>query len=235
MKQDIIDFFSEVKFNEKYHTYSLQGVKLSISVSGIIKEFVKPVDFRRIAEMCDKRDKLPPGATSKMWKNKSDLACIRGDKAHYFGELYAFHRNIEPTDKLEEQIKKFWDSLPDHIVPVFTELVMYHKVYSFGGMCDILLYNKSTGKYLIADYKTNADLFKCYKDKKLTGVFSHLDETNYNKYQIQFSAYQVLLEQVLGVEVEKRVLIWVKEDNYELMLTDDYTDIIKEHLKTTCY
>ena len=57
----------------------------------------------------------------------------------------------------------------------------------FGGTADIILYNTKTNKYIIADYKTNEDLFKNFKGKKLNGVFSKHLENGYNKYQIQFS------------------------------------------------
>ena len=49
------------------------------------------------------------------WEENSRKACERGDKAHYFGERYAFDRSLEPTT-LEQAISTFWEDLPDYIV-----------------------------------------------------------------------------------------------------------------------
>jgi hypothetical protein len=116
---------------------------------------------------------------------------------------------------------------------VFSELQMYHKDYMFGGTADIILYNKNTKKYIIADYKTNEDLFKNFKSKKLKGVFSNLLESGYNKYQVQFSLYQILLEQA-GVEVEKRCLVHLLPNGeFVQYFTDDYTEVVKQDIKTS--
>ena len=55
---------------------------------------------------------------------------------------------------------KFWRDLPTYIIPVFTELQMYHLKKMYAGTADIILFNTKTEKYIIADYKTTKDLFK---------------------------------------------------------------------------
>ncbi len=228
----IKNLFKDLRFDEGPHSYFVKGEKLKLSVSGVIKAFVQEVKFENIAKATDIKNSMPTGATQKLWDLKKEAACSKGDRAHYWGELYAFHRHLEPDSGLELAIKNFWDSLPEHIVPAFTELEMYHFKKMFGGTADIILYNKKTGKFIIADYKTNEDIWKNFKKKTLTGCFDFLLDNPFNKYQIQFSLYQVLFEQT-GYEVEKRILIWVKPDgSREEILTTDYTDIVKEYLET---
>jgi hypothetical protein len=223
----IREYFNALTFNEEQHLYFVDGKQLDISVSGLVKKFVEPVDFDSISIAIDKRDGLPLGTTRKLWNGKSGAACAKGDKVHFFGEIYAFHRNIEPRCGQEVAVKKFWDELPDHIVPVFTELKMYHKIAMFGGTADIILFNKKTKKFIIADYKTNEDLFKGYKGKTLLKPFSYKIENDYNKYQIQFSYYQIMFEQT-GFEVENRCLIWLKPDGtYLRYFTEDLTETLK--------
>lgn len=230
-KENIQRFFDKLSFEEDSHQYAVEGKSLKISVSGLIKSYVEYVNYDKIAKNIDRKLSLPVGSTQRRWKYKSSVACALGNKGHYFGELYAFHRNIEPTDKFEEAAKKFWDELPDHIIPVFTELQMYHLKHLFGGTADIILFNTITKKFIIADYKTNEDLFKNFKGKKLKAPFEDLLENAFNKYQLQFSFYQILFEQT-GYEVEKRVLIWLRPDGtYQTYFTDDYTDRLRKELE----
>jgi len=232
IKNEILSFFQDLGFEEKTHKYYVKGEPLSKSVSRLIKEFVHYTDFKQIALATDRRDDLPPGTTSIFWNNKSKVSLAKGDKAHFFGEMYAFKRNLKPTCGYERAVVKFWNELPDHIIPVFTELKMYHKLYRFGGMKDITLYNTKTQKFIIGDYKTNEDLFKNHKGKKLKKPFSSYLDNPFNHYQIQFSFYQILFEQT-GYEVEGRVLIHLKPDGtYDMYDTEDLTEPLNQFLKS---
>jgi hypothetical protein len=92
------------------------------------------------------------------------------------------------------------------------------------------LYNTLTGKFILADYKTNRDLFKNFASKKLLYPFNFLLDNPYNKYQLQLSSYQILFE-LVGYEVESRRIIWIKPDgNYEMFKTVDYTERLKQYL-----
>lgn len=228
----IKEFFSTLTFEEESHLYYVGKKKLKLSVSGVIKKLVAPVDFDQISKAIDFKQGLPLGTTKTFWKNKSDLACSKGNKAHYFGELYMFHRNLKPTDKMEEAVVHFWNSLPDHIVPAFAELQMYHKTKMFGGTADIILYNLKSNKFIIADYKTNEDLHKNFKGKKLLAPFDDLLEKAFSKYELQFSLYQILLEQVEGIEVENRALVWLLPDGTsKTYFTPNHTERLREFLK----
>ena len=122
--QEIKDHFKALTFDEEKHKYFVDGQPLETSVSGKIKNFVEYVDFDEKALNKDRRLGLPEGTHKKLWDNKSNAACAKGDKVHFFGEMYAFHRQLEPTCKQEEAVVKFWNDLPPHIVVAFTELQM---------------------------------------------------------------------------------------------------------------
>jgi|VirMetMinimDraft_7_1064189.scaffolds.fasta_scaffold32978_2 hypothetical protein len=227
----IISFFKALTFNEARHIYHVGDHRVKESVSKKLKVFVPKADFEGIAISIDKRDKLPPGTTAHLWKLNSDVALAIGNRAHYFGELYAFNRDLIPPTGYEEAVVKFWNDIPNHIVPVIMELKMYHKEYMFAGTGDILLYNMQTGKYIIGDYKTNKDLYKNFNGQKLKAPFDSLLDMPLNHYQLQLSYYQLLFEQT-GFEVESRKVIWLKPSGeYEMFDTEDYTEILKEHLK----
>lgn len=229
-KDKVKNFFNDLKFDEESHTYYVNGIPLESSVSGVIKKYVEQVDFTAIAESKDIQMNLPKGSTSRLWKLKSEYSCAKGNKAHFFGELYAFNRSIRPTDKYEEAIVKFWGDLPQYIKPFAVEFQMYHKKLFIGGMSDIILFNELTDTFIIADYKTNEDLHKNFAGKKLLAPFNELLDCNLNKYQIQFSLYQIMFEQT-GYKVSNRVLIHLKPDGtYENYFTTDLTSLIKKEL-----
>ncbi len=224
-------FFKALTFNEDAHQYFVNGEKIRSSVSKVIKNFVVPFDSENVSYAIAKKRGVSKKEVLAEWKAISDEACERGTRVHLFGEEYPFNKNLKPSCKQEEAIVKFWEDVPDHIVPAVMELKMYHKKFLFAGTGDILLYNKKTGKYIIGDYKTNKDLFKNYKGKKLTGIFNFLLDMPLNKYQLQLSFYQILFEQV-GFEVEGRKIIWLlKDGTYKMYDTVDYTKELSQYLK----
>lgn len=230
-KTFILNNFKDLRFDEKNHKYSVGTHNIKLSVSGIIKKFVKQVDFSQKAIDKDLRLGLEKGTTQKEWDTKKDKACELGTRVHLFGEVYPLNKKLIPSDGFEKAIVKFWNDLPDFIVPVVLEIQMYHKKYMFAGTADILLYNTKTDTYIIGDYKTNEKLFSNFKGKKLLFPFQNLLETNFNKYQIQLSLYQILFEQI-GLKVSSRKLVWLKpEGYYEMYDTEDLTPILKKYLK----
>ena len=231
LKIQILDYFKGLQFDEAEHRYAVNGQQIKISVSGVIKHFVEPFDKYTISARIAARDGISQQDVLKSWENEAQRACQNGKDTHLFGELYPFNRHIKPRTKFEEAIVNFWNDLPSTVIPVVMELQMYHKEYMFAGTADILLYNTVTKTFIIGDYKTNKDLFKNYKGKTLLNPFKNLLDTPYNKYQLQLSFYQILLEQA-GFKVSSRKLIWLKPDgSYLLYNTDDYTEILKEQLK----
>lgn len=232
LKAKLLDNFEGLNFEEKEHKYFFEGKPIKISVSGIIKKYVKPFDSAMISFRVAKSKGISQKEVLKDWENQKNIACDKGNDAHLFGELYPFDRSLKPKNNMHKAVVAFWNDLPDYIVPVIMELRMFHKKYMFAGTADIILYNTRTGKFIIGDYKTNKDLFKNYKGKKMLGPFSDLLDNPFNKYQLQLSFYQLLLEQA-GVEISSRKLIWLMPDGtYQIYNTEDYTAILNEELKT---
>jgi len=232
LKIQILEYFKGLEFKENNHKYFFKSKPIKISVSGLIKNYYKPFDSHNISLRIAERDKISQKEVLKSWDNEATKGKNKGNKAHLFGEVYPFNRHIEPTDKLEEAIVKFWDDLPKHIIPVIMELQMFHKEFMFAGTADILLYNTITNTFIIGDYKTNKDLFKNFNKQKLLSPFNNLLDCSFNKYQLQLSYYQILFEQT-GFKVSSRKLIWLLDDGtYNMYDMDDYTQILKEELKT---
>lgn len=229
-KEEILEYFKDLIFEEIPHTYEVNGRFLP-SVSGKIEQFYTPFDAIGVSERKARREGTNAEDLRAEWKLAGDIACTFGTKVHLFGEDYPYDRTLIPEDNHELAVTKFWDELPSRFIPVMMEARMYHKSYWFSGTADIILWDTETETFVIADYKTNKDLFKNFAKNKMLFPFRHLLESPHSKYQIQLSYYQILLEQ-LGYKVSKRIIVFLKEDgNYEMYFTDDYTQVLEDLLK----
>lgn len=227
MQDKIKNYFKDLKFKASTHTYEVEGKPLT-SVSKTISKYVEKVDFDMIAGFVAKKRTRETGIyTTKEqilaeWEAKKINSCNQGTATHNFGENFNVETSV-PKNGFERAIVNFWDNIPDHIEPFLFELKMYSTTLGLAGTADIILYNNKTGKFILADYKTNEDLFKNFKGKKLLPPFNNLLETSFNKYQLQLSMYQLLFEQC-GFEIESRRIIWLKPDGtYENYKTEDLT------------
>lgn len=226
--KQIIEFFKDLTFEEEGHRYHVNGVPIKCSVSDKIKDFYIPFDRKNKSLITASRTGVSQTEVLKGWDFKKDISIVKGKKAHLFGELYPFNRELRPQSPFDIAIMKFWGELPSHVVPIITEAKMYHKEQLYAGTADGILFNTLTGNYIIIDYKTNLDLFKNYKGQKMLGPFSHLLDNPFNKYQLQLSYYQILLEQIEDISVSSRKLIWLRPDgNYQLYDTENFTNILR--------
>lgn len=229
MQNKIKEYFKELQFDAQKHSYEVRGKPLT-SVSKTIHKYVEKVDFDKIAGFVAKKRGITKAEVLAEWEAKKIASCNQGTLVHTFGENY--NGMQKPTNGFEEAIVKFWDNIPDYIEPFLFELQMFSETLGIAGTSDIILFNNKTGKFIIADYKTNEDLFKNYKGKTLLAPFEDLLDSPYNKYQLQLSMYQLLFEQC-GFEVESRRIIWLKPNGtYENFKTEDLTQkLLKELIK----
>ena len=229
MQNKIKEYFKELQFDAQKHSYEVRGKPLT-SVSKTIHKYVEKVDFDKIAGFVAKKRGITKAEVLAEWEAKKVASCNQGTSVHIFGENY--FKGKEPTNGFEQAIVKFWDNIPEYIEPFLFELQMFSETLGIAGTSDIILFNKRTGKFILADYKTNIDLFKNYKGKTLLPPFDNLLDSPYNKYQLQLSLYQLLFEQC-GYEIESRRIIWLKPNGlYENFKTEDLTQkLLKELTK----
>lgn len=230
----IRDFFKDIEFNEEQHEYKV-GEQVLTSVSNTIKQYCKPFDAEKAAEFMARREGCSPQHILDKWEQKKIKACDKGHAVHAFGENYVFNkdypRSTIPEYYLYEQaIVNFWDDIPEHIKLVVVEYQMYSTKYGLAGTSDIILYDTIKKGYIIADYKTNENLFKDPKGRKLLAPFDSLPDTPYSKYTLQLSYYQILFEQ-MGLNIVGKKIVWLLPDGqYQMYDTPDYTDILKQEL-----
>ena len=232
-----------LEFNEEYHVYHVDGERYT-SVSKMIKKFHKPFN-KNIATWVAKSETKKTGKTVsrgmilKQWADKGKKAAERGTAVHNYAESYVrdayifkeyFIQTPYSDDPQCQAVIDFWNDLDPKYKVVALEQKMYTEKYKFAGTADVILLNTETNKLLIVDYKTNETLFKEYGNN-LYEPFSDLPEHSFNKYALQFSHYQLMLEEA-GYEVEDRWLVWLRPDeekSYQLLPVDDYTEKLKEY------
>lgn len=223
----ITEPFNDLTFEEKKHRYFVKEEPIKTSVSGLISEFYEHFNAEAVAPYSARKLGITTEEVLKQWADINQESRDRGHRVHNFGELYQFNRNLKPSCPQEEALVSFWQSVPEHIIPVAAELRMYHFKYLFAGTADIILFDTKTQTYIIADYKTNKDLFKNFKGKTMLAPFENLLDCPLNHYVVQLSYYQILLEQI-GIKVSKRIIIWLGLDGkFSTIQTDDVTDILK--------
>ena len=230
-KKQILEYFKNLEFEKDSHSYIVEGKKIGCSVSQLLKKFYKPFDSKKMSELVAKSKGKTPASILNSWKQKGNKACNLGHRIHNFGEKYITDNSIKPQCNYEEAIVDFWTNLHQKNKCLITELQMYHKEYNYAGTADIILYDDENDMFSIADYKTNKDIHKNYKGKRLLDDFDFLLDTPYNKYQLQLNLYQILFEQT-GFKISHRNIIWLKPDKtYKLFSIPDYTEKIKRYLK----
>lgn len=224
--QDKLEWmFSDLIFEEERHLYFVNGVQYP-SVSGLIKSHETFVDFEQKARNQAEWKKVPVSVIKNKWDKKRDAACELGTATHLFAENYTGVE--EPSNLLEASAKKFHDEIPSYYQVITKELRMYSREFKYAGTADLILLDTRTDTIVIADYKTNEKLFQSYQN--MANPFSDWEQNNFNKYQLQLSYYQIMLEQA-GIKVSNRVIIWLKRDgNYEIYSTEDVTQKLKTHL-----
>lgn len=239
--------FKSIIFDEYAHSYTVRGRGL-IPVSTLIKEFCRPFHAQSIAENLERKTGRIAQSFIEEWNDIKDEACRLGTRAHDFGERYVIDRFKVPSQLTfkevnqhlkegedlspkEKALVKFWDELPSYYIPILLELRMFNEEFGIAGTADIILLDTRDNTLVIADYKTNKDLFKQFLNQKLLSIFSHMNDTPYSHYKIQLSTYQLLIEQT-GYKVSRRFLIWLKEDGeYETFDTGDISKEIKYYLE----
>jgi hypothetical protein len=245
IRQKILDTYTnKLVFLEGPHEYYLDGVQYTC-VSDVTHRY-KPTTSEQMAEGCVRkwqRDQDPSykyyGMSKEeilaQWKVISDDACDFGTNVHAFGESMFYFMTDQPEKILdeckgqfstgkpvplnphEEAVVKFWDEIPDNMVPVLAETKVFNKVGTpYAGTFDILFYyvdepNSPNNGLMVWDYKTNKDLRKNFKEQKLLWPFNDMLDMNESYYTLQLGLYSIPLEN-LGYKIIARRLIWLRPD-----------------------
>lgn len=243
MRERIMAAFSDLKFEQKRHIYTLEG-RILPSVSKLVESHCDKFNpnlqiktrsgTKTLIELCAAKASREEGRvvtvheTQTKWNNKRDLRCDIGTTTHDFLEKYTGIQR--PKTPWEVAGVKFFNDMSHEYDVLFREVRMHSREYAYAGTEDLVLIHRENGHIIAADYKTNEDLFRQYKSNTLKEPFEWAAETPYNKYQLQLSYYQIIFEEV-GLHVDDRWLVYLQEDgNYKIYKTVNLVLELKEYL-----
>lgn len=240
------DSFSDIKFFEKEHKYTIGDVLAKASVSGLIKKYELGFDTQGIAANIAKRTHRTVDEVLEEWDFKRDYSCHKGSEFHLFVENFLERKKISinknalmsfMTDRIIANDKNFVNGYyeemarlicnflnfyewwkEDHIL-VKSEFVIGDKESGICGMIDNLSYNRKTKEFAIFDYKTNKEIKKTNpRGEMLLSPFNHLQNCELSKYSLQLALYTLIFEKNTPFKIGYSGIIWVSgEDDYELI------------------
>lgn len=196
-------------FNEEQHEYTIKGKRL-ISVTQLINKYTEDFDVDKSIESVfsksiDENIYIGPnrqylGMTKDQIKNLWDVNRISkstyGSFIHNQAELIG--NGEDKGLKLPElnQVRDFFKKENYEIVA--QELQLYSEELCVAGTVDLLLRNKITGKYVIADWKTNVGKDLSERETKfnkyMLSPINNIPCTEYWKYSLQMSIYRYIME-----------------------------------------
>jgi hypothetical protein len=202
--------------------------------------------------------RMTPEEILKQWKDKSENACSHGTEVHEFGESCFYYMTgqydkilpnfkdrltddggFESKSPKEDAVVKFYQDIPQCIVPILAETKVYDTDLGYAGTFDILFYYDATldGKtdnesgLVIMDWKTNEDLYKNFMGKTLLIPFNQLPDMPLSVYKLQLSLYQICLENI-GFYVKARRILWLKPEGiYDKISLEAYVETLRIALK----
>lgn len=229
LKQEILELFKDLQFDEEFHRYSLksQPEKKLISTTTLLKK-LDDFDEKYWSEKKAKERGISAEEVRAEWKSIGKAATDRGTVVHKYLEDRALGKRVElpGVENYRSTLIKLYRELVGKYKIICTELRMYDPDLGLSGTCDKLAFNLETKKFALLDYKTGKPLEKIqtYIDKKtgelkqskfkLKEPYSHLPKSNYWKYCLQLSVYRHMLKRQ-GIEVEEGLLIHIAEDKFE--------------------
>lgn len=190
---------SNFSFNEEAHAYTLDG-KIVYGVTSFLNRFVKPFDSDYWSKKKADAAGIPQAELLKQWDDKRDRSCELGHNVHAWIENF-YEKNDETLTKDAEanervvKFQKIYESKLKQLESVASELRVFSRKYSIAGTIDkVYLWE---GNIIVGDWKTNKKI-KTDKDfcfGKLLYPFERHKENELNKYSLQLSLYQLLLEE----------------------------------------
>ena len=229
IKNQIRESFKNLYFEEEEHVYTLKGNKLP-AVSNCIDNYKREFETDIIAAAYAKKHKRKVVDVIKEWGDKKNAACDKGTKAHNFGEKYFYDKATKIENGYDSGIVKFWKDIPNTIIPLVSETRLYSETYKFAGTPDNLFWCTEREGIIVTDYKTNEDIYKNFRGKKMLTPFDFLLDMPFNHYAIQLSYYRIPLED-LGFNVVGMFLIWLDgKGGYQRIKVPDYSSHLRYYL-----
>lgn len=228
----------KITFFEEGHLYKIEGLDCKLtSVTTLIHNCFPQFDDEKVIEGMMKSKKWPEskyyGKTKeeikKMWKDSGEMASKLGTMMHNDIERFFNEEEVlNPNTKEFNHFKQFWHEFQKSnpgFKPWRTEMLVYDEDVGIAGSIDFIVADKD-GNIIIVDWKRSKEIKKENKYEKGLGIFSGLDNCNYNHYSLQVNIYRHILETKYNKKIVGLYLAIFHPDNeyYDVHMIN-YIDI----------
>jgi ATP-dependent exoDNAse (exonuclease V) beta subunit len=204
----------QVQFFPEPHHYLLDGEKIN-SVTTLIKQWFPQFDAEAVAKKKALREGRSYEALLAEWSRKRDEAANFGTKVHLMAEKIIQETDVRAADHLAETdrekvylatVKEALERIGRGYDFVEAEKIVFSPAAKVAGTVDLLLRSKSTGEFVVGDWKTNREIkYSGFRNEMGLGPCRLLENCNFNHYSLQASAYGALLTQEGYVPLAKTV------------------------------
>jgi hypothetical protein len=194
-------------FTESDHVYRDDLGQRYTSGTAAVKRCFAPFDAESVSARVAARDggsaseqRERAAALREQWRAKGAAACEFGTRTHENCEAQLVGRALPnaPRDDREQQIMTAAYYAANDLLTQYKTIAVEMIVFSPGcyvaGTIDALMQHRSTGEYLIADWKTNEKLRDtAFNGAMGVGPCASLPDCDMSRYALQLSLYQRIL------------------------------------------
>lgn len=230
--------FMNIRYYDDKHVYidTNTGEEL-ISCTTFIKNYQQAFQKDFWLKKKAKEYKISEEELEESWNKKRIIGTTRGTMLHKFLENLLLNKEypieypkfVHTLNSLDfitfhktfERLKGFAENFVQdhlHLVPVKLELVLGDSELKLAGQCDALFYDTEKECFAIYDFKTDLKIDVHNKYQNFKKPLSHLSQSEINKYSLQLSIYQFLIERNTDIRIGYNKIVWFnpKQENYEL-------------------
>jgi ATP-dependent exoDNAse (exonuclease V) beta subunit len=212
-----------IEFHPEPHLYVFDGNQFP-SVTRLIHRWFPEFDAESVAKKKAEREGGSYEALVREWSRKRDEAASFGSKIHLMAETIILENDDRAADDLAQGEREvaYLNAVKEALRRIRlgydileTEKIVFSPDLKVAGTVDLLLRSRSTGEYVIADWKTNREIkYSSFRQERGTGPCRSLENCNFNHYSLQISSYSHLLtrERYLpDVQTVRGVLLHLSE------------------------
>ena len=238
-----LSVFNRVTFVESSHTYLIDDQPTNtLSVTGLIKQFKKPFEKEKMANIVAKKRGVTALQIKAEWDMNNLYSTTLGSMLHKYIENFYNNKKVQFDGSLnglgkEEKIKlaghlptlidffrKFYTD-NQHLLCVKNEIVLGDlSDTKICGMSDLLCYNTNTDQLEILDFKTNKKITNESKYGNLLFPFDDMSVGELNEYTIQLNVYKYFIEKYTDLKIDKLKIVWfnsIANDSYKVYELQD--------------
>lgn len=231
--------FTKIIFNPQYHTYTLDGQKLT-SVTKVVGQLKPPFDADTIATKQAAKLGTTKEAVLAEWDAKRQAGLERGNRVHEHIRSTLLGLTVQPDRFLDMNTKpveclafdRFWEQIKSTVDVKWVETVIGDYNLGIAGTVDAVLVDKQTGACRLWDWKTGDKFRLDNRFQTLNPPFADCDDCELVNYSLQASLYRLIIERNTSLEFSATYILHLSPSNgFNVYNAIDYRQRLVEWLE----